>query len=71
MDLTQYRVRILIYPYAEYRFGHSVPIIDEGFFYRIDNTHIIDKFKIKDVVIEETKVKVTMTDETVILEVES
>lgn len=46
MDLTKYKVTTLIYPYAEYRLGSPVPIIDEGSFYRIDGTHIFVKHKI-------------------------
>jgi len=40
MSLTDFKVSTLIYPYAEYRLGSPVPIIEEGSFYRIDGTII-------------------------------
>lgn len=70
MELTDYKVKALIYPHGEYRLGSPAPVIDEGSFYRIDNTHIFDKFKI--VAIRETdgRVEIEMKDKTVGLVVE-
>lgn len=69
MDLTKLKVKTITYPHGEYRLGHAVEIIDEGSFYRIDGTHILDKHKIKDIVREDNRVKIVMTDKTVTLEV--
>lgn len=44
--LTDYKVKALIYPHAEYRLGKAVPVLNEGSFYRVDGTHIFDKYKI-------------------------
>ena len=57
VDLTKYKVKILTYPYGEYRLGKAVAIIDEGSFYRIDGTHIFDKHKIKEIAPEDGKKK--------------
>jgi hypothetical protein len=67
MDITAYRVTSLIYPHGEYRFGTPAEIIDEGSFYRIDGTHIFDKFKINSVDAEGDKVTIHMKDNNVIL----
>ena len=69
MDLAKYKVTALIYPYAEYRLGSPALIIDEGSFYRIDGTHIFDKHKIKGICPEAGRIRIEMTDKTVILEV--
>jgi hypothetical protein len=68
-DLTKLKVKTLTYPHGEYRLGKPVDIVDEGSFYRIDGTHIFDKHRIKDIVREENRVKIVMTDKTVTLEV--
>ncbi len=70
MNLTNYTVQAIIYPYGEHRFGKSVPILDEGSFYRIGGTHILDKYRIKEFSINGGELKIIMTDKTVILEVE-
>ena len=69
MNLKGISVKAIIYPHGEYHLGKAVPIIDEGSFYRIDGTHILDKHKIKEVVQEEGRIKIVMTDKLVILEV--
>ena len=46
-----------------------MPVIDEGSFYRIDGTHIIDKHKIKKIGEADDRVEIEMTDKTVVLEV--
>ena len=63
------KVKTIIYPHGEYRLGSPVDVVDEGSFYRIDGTHIFDKFKIKNVTEENGRVTVEMTDKTVVLEV--
>ena len=69
IELTNYKIRAIIYPHGEYRFGSPVAVIDEGSFYRIDGTHIFDKFKINRTVIDGDKLTVELTDKTVILEI--
>lgn len=69
MELTDYKVTSLIYPNGEYRLGSPAEIIDEGSFYRIDGTHIFDKFKIKGVDADGDKVTIHMKDKDVVLTV--
>ena len=69
MDLKNLKVKTIILPHGEYRFGAPVPVIDEGFFYRIDGKHIIDKHKIKEIREADGRVEIEMTDKTVVLEV--
>lgn len=69
MNLTNYKVTSLVYPHGEYRLGSPAEIIDEGSFYRIDGTHIFDKFKIEAVDAEDEKVTIRMKDKDVILTV--
>ena len=70
MELKGLKVKTIIYPQGEYHLGSPVLVIDEGSFYRIDGTHIIDKFKIKDVVREDDRIRIEMTDRVVTLEVQ-
>lgn len=69
MELTSFKVKTITYPHGEYRLGSPAEIIDEGSFYRIDGTHIFDKHRILSVEQDGDKVKVTMKDKVVILEV--
>ena len=71
MDLTSLKVKAIIYPYAEYRLGHTALVIDEGAFYRIDGTHIIDKHRIIRMRRVDGRVEIDLIDKTVILEVET
>jgi hypothetical protein len=68
-NLTNYKVTSITYPYGEYRLGSPVEIIDEGPFYRIDGTHILDKFKIESVDAEGDKLTIHMRDKDVVLTV--
>ena len=70
MDLKDLKVKELIYPHGEYRLDSPVSILDEGSFYRIDGTHIIDKFKIKSISVFDDRVDIVMTDRGVTLEVQ-
>ena len=70
MDLKDLKVKALIYPHGEYRLGSPAPVLDEGSFYRIDGTHIIDKFKIKSISVFDDCVDIVMTDKVVTLEVQ-
>ena len=67
MNLIDYKVTSLVYPHGEYRLGSPVDIIDEGSFYRIDGTHIFDKYKIEAVDAEGKRVTIHMKDKDVIL----
>lgn len=69
MDLKGLKVKAIIYPYGEYILGAPVPVIDEGSFYRIDGTHIFDKFKIRGIKKDGSRVEIDMADKHVILEV--
>ena len=44
--------------------------MDEGSFYRIDNTHIIDKFKTKSMKLNGNRITIHMKDMDVILTIE-
>lgn len=70
VDLTKLKVKTITYPHGEYRLGSPVEIIDKRSFYRIDGTHIFDKHKIKEIIREENRVMIVMSDKTVTLEVE-
>lgn len=69
MNLTNFKVISLVYPHGEYRLGAPADIIDEGSFYRIDGTHIFDKFKIEGVDAEDGKITIHMKDKDVMLTV--
>ena len=69
MELKDLKVKTITYPHGEYRLGSPVSILDEGSFYRIDGTHIIDKFKIKSISVIDDRVDIVMTDKVVTLEV--
>ena len=69
MDLKGLKVKAIIYPYAKYRLGISVHVIDEGSFYRIDETRIFDKHKIKDVRGMDERAEIEMADKKAILEI--
>ena len=45
MNLTDYKVKRIISPHGDLQLGEPADVIDEGSFYRIAGTHIIDKFK--------------------------
>lgn len=70
MELKGLKVKTITYPHGEYRLGSPAEILDEGSFYRLDGTHIFDKHKIQRIVQEDDKVKVEMTDKTVVLVVD-
>ena len=69
MELKGLKVKTITYPHGEYRLGSPAEIIDEGSFYRIDGTHIIDKHKIRSVREGNGRVEIEMIDKTVTLEV--
>ncbi len=67
MDLIDYKVKEIRYPHGTYRLGGAVEIIDEGRFYRIDGTHILDKHRIEDVQMNENSIEIHMKDKDVVL----
>ena len=67
MNLTDYKVKRIISPHGDLQLGEPVGVIDEGSFFRIAGTHIIDKFKIEKIVENENRVEVKMRDGTVVL----
>ena len=69
MELKDLKVKAIILPHGEYRLGVPALVIDEGSFYRIDGTHIIDKYKIKEIREVDGRVEIDMADKTVVLEV--
>ncbi len=71
MNLVQYRVNEIRYTHGTYILGYPVEIIDEGSFYRIDGTHIFDKFRIQSMKLEGNQLTIQMKDQDVILVVES
>lgn len=69
IDLLKYQVTSLTYPHGEYRLGSPAEIIDEGSFYRIDGTHIFDKFKIVSTELVDDKLIIHLRDKDVVLTV--
>lgn len=69
MNLTDHKATSLTYPHGEYRLGSPAEVIDEGSFYRIDGTHIFDKFKILSTEIDGDKLTIHMKDKDVVLTV--
>ena len=67
MELTDYKVKRIISPHGELRLGEPAGIIDEGSFYRIAGTHIIDKFKIVKIEKDGEKIEIKMKDKDVVL----
>lgn len=70
MELKGLKVKKIIYPHGEYRLGTPAEILDEGSSYRIDGTHILDKFKIRSILKTDERVEIEMTDRVVTLEVQ-
>ncbi len=67
MDITQYKVKRIIYRHGELQLGQPADVIAEGGFYRIAGTHIIDKSKIEDIGKSGNRMEIRMKDRTVVL----
>ncbi|MBR1752677.1 MAG: hypothetical protein IJ740_17720 [Ruminococcus sp.] len=67
IKITDYYVTQIKTPRTEYILGHKGQIKDEGSFYRIDGSYIIDKFRIKSMEINENKLTIHLNDEDIIL----
>ncbi len=70
MNLTEYNVFEIVKPQGICKFGKPVSVIDEGSFYRIDSTHIIDKFRIQSMELDVNKLTIHLIDEDIVLTVE-
>ena len=69
MNLTDYKVKRIISPHGDLQLGEPADVVDEGGFYRIAGTHIIDKFKIEKIEENGNRVEIKMKDGTVVLNV--
>lgn len=70
MDLNKYIVLEIRKQHSIYKLGHPAVIIDEGAFYRIDGTYIIDKFRIQSMKLDGNKLTIHLKDEDIVLIVE-
>lgn len=70
MNISKYKVREITYSKGKYILGTPAIITDEGSFYRIDGTHIFDKFRIQSMKLEGNQLTIHMKDQDVILIVE-
>ena len=70
IELTKYKVLEIRSPQGIHKLGTPAMITDEGSFYRIDGTHIIDKFRISSITIDGNQLTVHMKDRDIILIVE-
>ncbi len=68
--LTDYKVKAITYPNGEYILGKAVPVVDEGSFYRVDGTHIFDKFRIQEMIENGNQIILKMKDKDVVLTVD-
>lgn len=70
MNLSNYKVAEIRYAHSKFKLAQLAIINDEGSFYRIDSTHIIDKFRIQSMKLEDNQLTIHMNDQDVILIVE-
>ena len=69
MQLSKYKVTEIRSSNSLYKPSSSVEIYDEGNFYRIDSTYIIDKYRIKSMSLNGDKLTIHLNDEDVVLTV--
>ena len=69
INITDYYVTQIKTPQTVYILGHKGQIKDEGSCYRIDNSFIIDKFRIKGIELNDNVLTIHTTNEDVILTV--
>lgn len=67
MNLDQYKVTEIMYSDSKYKLAHPARIDDEGSFYRIAGTYIIEKHRIKSMSLDEDKLTIHLNDEDVVL----
>ena len=70
MIITDYKVKEIRCSSGIYKLGQPTEIFDESSFYRIDSTHIIDKFRIVSMKLDGNHLTVHMNNEDIILIVE-
>jgi hypothetical protein len=69
-DLTDYRVKAIQFPHGAHLLSHLAKIEDEGSFYRIDGTYILDKFKIKSIETIDSQIIIDLGADQIVLDVE-
>ena len=67
MNCNQFRVTEIISSDSKYKLAHPARIDDEGSFYRIASTYIIEKHRIKSMSLDGDKLTIHLNDEDVIL----
>ena len=67
MNITQYKIIEIRYSHSRFKLGQPVKIADEGPFYRIDGTHIIDKYRIKKMEIKDNQLILHLDKEDIVL----
>ena len=67
IELTKYKVLEIRSPQGIHKLGTPAMITDEGSFYRIDGTHIIDKFRIISIKLDRNQLTIHMKDKNIIL----
>lgn len=63
MNLNDFKVLEIRYPHSVYKLSKEALILDEGKYYRIDSTHIIDKYRIQNLESTEDKIIIHMKDD--------
>lgn len=69
MNRNKYNITEIRYPDSIYKLGVPTEIMDEGSFYKIDDTHIFDKYKIVSIKNEGNQIIVHMKEQDVVLTV--
>ena len=69
MELTDLQITAIRNSHSEHMFASPVSAVDEGSFYRIAGTYILDKCRIRKVERADNKVTVRMKDGDVVLTV--
>ena len=69
INLSDYYVTQIKTSTAEYILGHKGRITDEGSFYRIDDSFIIDKYRIKTIILNQTMIIIGLDNEEIMLTV--
>ena len=67
IELTKYKVLEIRSPQGIHKLGTPAMITDEGSFYRIDGTHIIDKFSVISIKLDRNQLTIHMKDKNIIL----
>lgn len=70
VNISQYKVLEIHYPHSKYKLMKPAMVIDEGSFYRLESTHIIDKYRIKSTEIKDNKLTLHLDTEDIVLVVE-